>query len=138
MNKEEFISKIKNQVNSHKDAIKNLKTTDECIVVVPHVDFGSGYHNSGETIVIDDEGCFKYLPYTTAEEVKAFTIKDARKACKVRLFTAFTINDARKVCKARIGHEKEITFTYKYELVDIKEWHNRRIADLEELVSAFA
>lgn len=121
MNKEEFISNIKNQVNSHKDAIKNLKTTDECIVVVPHVDFGSGYHNSGETIVIDDEGCFKYLPYTTAEEVKAFTIKDARKACKVR-----------------IGHEKDITFTYKYELVDIKEWHNRRIADLEELVSAFA
>ena len=122
MTKEEVISNIKAQVKSHKDAINNLVTTDECIVVVPHIDFGSGFHNSGETIVIDDEGCFKYLPYTTAEKVKAFTIKDARKACKTRL-----------------GHEKnDITFTYKYELVDIKEWHNRRIAELEELLSSFA
>lgn len=86
MTKEEVISNIKAQVKSHKDAINNLVTTDECIVVVPLVDFGSGFHNSGETIAIDDEGCFKYLPYTTAEKVKAFTIKDARNACKIRLF----------------------------------------------------
>lgn len=120
--KNELISKLNNEIAAHKDAINNLVTTSECIVVVPQLDFGSGFHNSGETIVIDDEGCFKYLPYTTADKVKAFTIKDAKKACKTRL-----------------RHEKDdITFTYKYELVDVKEWHNRRIAALEDLVSTFA
>lgn len=119
--KNELISKLNNEIAAHKDAINNLVTTDECIVVVPQLDFGSGYYNSGETIGVDEEGCFKYIPYTKAESVKAFTIKDAKKACKTRL-----------------RHEKyDITFTYKYELVDVKEWHNRRIAELEELVSSF-
>ncbi|MBO7513731.1 MAG: hypothetical protein J6T54_12350 [Fibrobacter sp.] len=122
INVNELINKMEADVADHKNAIANAVTTDKCIVVCVHLDFGSGIGDECEnTIGLEADGVTtKYVPLTYGKDVVAFTIKDAMKACKTKL-----------------SHEKGIPFTYKYELVDVTEWHKRRISALEDTIAMF-
>lgn len=116
--KQDIINNLNSEIESHKNALDNMKTTSKCIVVVVHTDFGSGEDERySATIGLEDDGeTTKYIPYTTAEDV-----------------VSYTIGDAKKVCKTKLRHEKtDIEFTYSYELVDIKTWHQRQIESLED------
>lgn len=122
--KKDIVNKLNSEIEAHKNALNKMETTSECIVVVVHLDFGSGEDGrSNATIGLENDGkTTKYIPYTKAENV-----------------VAYTISDAVKVCKTKLRHEKtDIEFKYSYELVDVKAWHNRRISETEDLLKDFA